>query len=294
METVNRRAYGKVNLGLDVVGRRADGYHLVKMIMQTVDVYDDITITLKSRKADSSYTIAITCDNPEVPTNENNLVYKAAKIIFEKYGIHADICIDIKKCIPAAAGMAGGSADGAAVIKAINELFSLEMKDAEMDEIALMLGADVPFCLRKGTYISEGIGEILTKITDMPHCQMLIIKPDFGVSTVWAYKELDKYLEEHGDRNELHPDIDGLINALENEDLKRIAGKMGNILETVTLEKYPELQAIKQRLIDAGALASLMSGSGPTVFGIFDDASKAERAFIDFEGDQYGKFKVEL
>lgn len=292
MNKVELKAYGKVNLGLDVTGRRDDGYHLVKMIMQTVDVYDEITVS--SEEGQGEKQIIITCDNPEVPSDERNLAYKAASVICDRYQLSERIVIDIRKHIPAAAGMAGGSTDGAAVIRAMDILFSLHMSEAEMDEIALKLGADVPFCLRKGTYLSEGIGEKLTRIRDLTHCWMVIIKPDFGVSTVWAYKALDEHIKVHGDGQNLHPDIDRLIEAIEGENIKDIAGNMGNILETVTVKEHPELHEIKKKLTDAGALAALMSGSGPTVFGIFEDEYQADKAFSDFRGGKYGKFKVEF
>lgn len=291
MKKTEIKAYGKVNLGLDVTGRREDGYHLVKMIMQTVDLYDVITVSAEDSRERE---IIIHCNNPEVPTDEKNLAYKAAARVCDRYNIISKIVIDIEKHIPAAAGMAGGSTDGAAVINAMDELFELNMSMEIKDEIAVKLGADVPFCLRKGTYLSEGIGEKLTPITDLAPCTMVIVKPQFGVSTVWAYKALDEYIETHGESQELHPDIDKLIEAVDQKDIYGVAANMGNILELVTLKEHPVLKEIKQTLVDWGALAALMSGSGPTVFGIFDDVNKADTALSNFEGGQYGKFKVEF
>lgn len=290
MEEVFRKAYGKVNLGLDVVGRRPDGYHLVRMVMQTVDVSDDIVV----RRGSAGSGLTLSCDNPEVPADERNLAWKAAVLVCRKYGIEPSFSISITKRIPAAAGMAGGSTDGAAVILALNELLELNMTEQEMDEIALSLGADVPFCLRQGTYLAEGIGEKLTKLPDLAPCSMVIIKPPFGVSTPWAYKALDEYLETVPENGTVHPDIDLLRKALDRKDVSDIAAHMGNILEAVVTREYPEILDIKKRLIDKGAVKALMSGSGPTVFGIFTDDKAAQEAFLCFEGGRYGKFKVEF
>ena len=290
MEEVFRKAYGKVNLGLDVVGRRPDGYHLVRMVMQTVDVCDDIVV----RKGRAGRGLSLSCDHPEVPADERNLAWKAAMLVCRKYGIEPSFSITITKRIPAAAGMAGGSTDGAAVILALNELLELHMTMDEMDEIALQLGADVPFCLRRGTYLAEGIGEKLTKLPDLAPCSMVIVKPPFGVSTPWAYKALDEYLGSVPESGAAHPDIDLLMKALDRKDVSDIAAHMGNILESVVTREYPEILEIKKRLTDIGAVKALMSGSGPTVFGIFTDDKAAQEAFLCFEGGQYGKFKVEF
>ena len=290
MEEVFRKAYGKVNLGLDVVGRRPDGYHLVRMVMQTVDVCDDIVV----RKGHAGSGLSLSCDHPEVPADERNLAWKAAMLVCRKYGIEPSFSITITKRIPAAAGMAGGSTDGAAVILALNELLELHMTMDEMDEIALQLGADVPFCLRRGTYLAEGIGEKLTKLPDLAPCSMVIVKPPFGVSTPWAYKALDEYLGSAPESGAAHPDIDLLMKALDRKDVSDTAAQMGNILESVVTREYPEILEIKKRLTDKGAVKALMSGSGPTVFGIFTDDKAAQEAFLCFEGGQYGKFKVEF
>lgn len=321
MNKVNVRAYGKVNLGLDVTGCREDGYHLVRMVMQTVDVWDELTIsaeTVSFEKSDQHssagadnkisdvcdtvndaeerlLSISIECNVPEVPRDSRNIAYKAAQLICREYGISAHIHISINKNIPAAAGMAGGSADGAAVIKGLNELFALNMSEEQMDAAALRLGADVPFCLRHGTYLAEGIGEVLTRVTDLVHCYMVIVKPDFGISTPWAYKALDEYIETHHDEIEhIHPDIDGLIAALDKGSIADIAGSMGNILELVAIAANPQIQEIKDSLERLGAVKALMSGSGPTVFGIFEKEAAADAAMTFFSGREYGKFKVEF
>ena len=290
MDQVILKAYGKVNLGLDVTGRRPDGYHTVRMVMQTVDIWDEVTVS-RNRKG----SIVLTCDDPQIPADESNLAFKAASLICRKYDLAPSVSIDIRKRIPAAAGMAGGSADGAAVISAMDRLFDLHMTEAEMDETALKLGADVPFCLRRGTYLAEGIGEKLTKLTDLAPCSMIIVKPPFGVSTPWAYKALDQYLEEESPvPDDIHPDIDQLKAALDRKDINAVSAHMGNILELVVTRRYPEILKIRARLEELGAVKALMSGSGPTVFGIFTDNKAADDAFLRLEGGFHGKFKVEF
>ena len=291
MKKIVVKAYGKVNLGLDVTGKRPDGYHLVKMVMQTVDVCDLVTVAVSEGAEDNI--IRLTCDNAGVPLDESNLAFRAARLLCAEYNIKERIDIDIRKNIPMAAGMAGGSADAAAVIKAFHDLLLPQMSDEAMDRAALKLGADVPFCLRKGTYKAEGIGEKLTKLKDLPHCHMVIVKPGFGVSTPWAYKALDAKEENNGKSLE-HPDIDKLVNAINNGDISAIAHSMGNVLETVVTEEYPEIRYIRERLMEHGAVKALMSGSGPTVFGIFIDEDKARRALSDLGGGEYDKFKIEF
>lgn len=285
------KAYGKVNLGLDVVGKRPDGYHLVRMVMQTVNLFDEITVSALTDPSDRGR-ILLTCDDPNLPTDRGNLAYKAAEQVFESFDVPAGVRIHIVKRIPAQAGMAGGSADAAAVIRGMDRCFALHMEPSEQDRIALLLGADVPFCLRKGTYLAEGIGEKLTKLPDLPSCYMVIIKPDFGVSTPWAYKRFDEL--DIPETSAQHPDINGLVRALESQNLISVAGCMGNILEAAVIEAYPEIQHIKDSLVNYGAVKALMSGSGPTVFGIFNSDEKAQDAFMHLGGGKYGKFKVEF
>ena len=299
LNSIEVKAYGKVNLGLDVTGKRDDGYHLVKMVMQTVDVFDEITV---SRKDPEGPPLSLTCSwkdpgkalpegNDLLPADSSNLAWKAAELIRREYGLTEGIHVDIRKNIPMAAGMAGGSADGAAVIKAMDRLFELGMSEVQMDRLAVKLGADVPFCLRHGTYLAEGIGEKLTRLCDLPHCYMVIVKPDFGISTPWAYKALDDLMEHE---TVIHPDIDALTDALQSGNIEEIAGKMGNILEFAAIKKFPGIQKIKDMLSSYGAVISLMSGSGPTVFGIFKDREMADAAYGGLEGGEYGKFKVEF
>lgn len=293
MNSICIKAYGKVNLGLDVIGKREDGYHLVRMIMQTVNIFDNVTV-MAEKKSDTPGRIRITCSRPDIPSDSQNLAYRAAELIVNRYCPEAQVAIAIEKRIPVAAGMAGGSADAAAVIRALDQCLGLDMGQEEQDEIALLLGADVPFCLRHGTWLAEGIGEKLTKVTDLAPCSMVIVKPDFGVSTPWAYRELDSVMDDSG-ANAAHPDIDGLIEALDRKDIVSTAEQMGNILEAAVIGTYPEIQNIKDSLVKYGAVKALMSGSGPTVFGIFTNAVQAEEAFSHlWGGGKYGKFKVEF
>lgn len=282
MEQACVKAYGKINIGLDVTGRREDGYHLVKMILQTVDLYDEISV----RKQEKGITVQT--NKPFLPTDERNLAFRAAKILMDEYGIEEGVRIDIGKNIPVAAGMAGGSTDAAAVLKLMNDIFELNIDKEKMDQIAVKLGADVPFCLRKGTYLAEGIGEELTRLPDMPHCYLAIINPNFGISTKWSYEQLDKMTDIK------HPDIDGIIRALGAHDLERVSLGMRNVLEKAALEKYPQIQEIKDKLKSAGALGTLMSGSGPTVFGVFTDEEGCIRGLEQFKGEGYGRFKSQL
>lgn len=260
-------AYAKVNLGLDVVRRREDGYHEVRMIMQTVKLYDHITL-----ERNSSGKITLSANLPYLPVNEKNLVYRAIDMIRRDYhitdGIHADIC----KRIPVAAGMAGGSTDAAAAFVGMNQLFDLGITQETLMKYGVQLGADIPYCIMRGTALSEGIGEILTPLPPMPDCWFTIIKPVFSMSTKFVYEHL------HLDENTVHPDIDGMAEALRQQDLVGITSRMGNVLEQVTEEHYPEIGAIKDCLRQEGALNALMSGSGSTVFGIFTSRNQANHA----------------
>lgn len=274
MGSISLRCPAKINLSLDVIGRREDGYHLLRMIMQSVSLFD--VITLKSGQ-DS---IRVFCENKDVPCNESNIAYKAAKLMFERYKIQDGIEIFIEKNIPIAAGLAGGSTDAAGVIKGINELYKLNLSDQEMMDIGLKIGADVPYCIIGGTALAEGIGEKLTVISPLKETWCVLAKPPIGVSTVEVYKELklDGIVE--------HPKTDKLISCIEEGDLITLSQNMINVLETVTIEKYPIISEIKNVMMDFHALGSLMSGSGPTVFGLFEDKNTAEKC--------YSKLKEEL
>lgn len=264
------KAYGKINLGLDVVKKREDGYHEVKMIMQTVGIYDKIDLYQNDEPG-----IRIETNLYYLPNNENNLAYKAAKILMDEFDVLSGVDIKIKKFIPVAAGMAGGSSDAAAVLYGINKLFALGLSVQELMKRGVKLGADVPYCLMRGTALSEGIGEILTPLPPMPQCQILIAKPGISVSTKFVYENLK--LNQLGP--ESHPDIDGITKAIRERDFYGVSGRLGNILETVTITSHPVIEKIKDRMKELGAVNALMSGSGPTVFGLFTSPAAAQNAY---------------
>ena len=261
------KAFAKINLGLDVISRREDGYHQVRMIMQTIRMFDQLEIEKSSTPG-----IRLSVNLPYVPTDSGNLVYRAASLLMEEFSIQEGVDIRLNKFIPVAAGMAGGSSDAAAALVGVNRLFDLGLSRKELMERGLRLGADVPYCVMRGTALAEGIGEKLTRLPALPSCYILIGKPGISVSTKYVYTNLK--LDAHTE----HPDIDGIIEALENQDLGGVTGKMGNVLESVTIPRYPVIEKIKDLMKAEGALNALMSGSGPTVFGIFDDRKTAERA----------------
>lgn len=268
MNTFRIKAYAKINLGLDVLRRRPDGYHEVKMIMQTVDLYDDLEFTKLAEDE-----IRIFTDKEELPADQGNLIWRAAARMKELYQISEGVSVKLTKRIPIAAGMAGGSADAAATIHAMDVLFSLGLSLEEKQKIGVKLGADIPYCLMGGTALSEGIGEILTKLPDVPKAKLVIAKPDLDVSTKFVYENL------HADSLQYHPDIDGMVASIEKGDLCGITDRMGNVLETVTCKHYPVIEQMKGILKEHGAVNALMSGSGPTVFGIFTDDQNAKEAY---------------
>lgn len=267
MNHVERKAYAKINLGLDVLRRRQDGYHEVKMIMQTVDIWDRLTFTEKREPG-----IELSVGGVDLPVGEDNLIYKAVKLILTETGTDAGVIISLQKNIPIAAGMAGGSTDAAAVFHGLNELFSLSMSMEDMMRLGVKIGADVPYCIMGGTALSEGIGEILTPLPAPPECILVIAKPDINVSTKFVYENL------HADRLTEHPDIDGMVEAIRQGSLGGITERMGNVLETVTIGEYPIIDKVKGVMKAEGAANALMSGSGPTVFGIFTNQDCARRA----------------
>lgn len=271
--TIIKKAYAKVNLGLDVIRRREDGYHEVRMIMQTVDLYDILAFTRREEPG-----IVVMTDREELPGDESNLVYKAARLLMETYFIKEGIKIELQKRIPMAAGMAGGSTDAAAVFHGMNEMFELGMSEDEMCTLGVKIGADVPYCIKGGTALAEGIGEILKRLPDTPGCMVLIAKPNIDVSTKFVYENL------HAEKLDCHPDIDGMRAAIEAGDLRGVARRMGNVLETVTVKAYPVIGEIKEAMMKKGAWNALMSGSGPTVFGIFGEEEEARAAYDEIAG----------
>jgi 4-diphosphocytidyl-2-C-methyl-D-erythritol kinase len=259
-------AHAKINLSLDIVGKREDGYHLLSMVMQSMELHDIVELLPLPEG------IMLECDKEYVPLDERNIAYKAARLIQETYGVKEGVKIRITKRIPVAAGLAGGSADAAAVLKGMNTLFSLGLSEEELMALGLKIGADVPFCLRGGTCLCEGIGEKVTSLKPFKDWIVLLVKPPFGVSTKDAYGSFDLSLIKK------HVETDKLIAAMENDDLKNMGYAMRNLLENVVLRKHPMLKNLKQTLLRYGAEVSLMSGSGPTVYGIFTDPQAAQNA----------------
>lgn len=271
MRSCNLKAYAKINLGLDVTGKREDGYHEVRMIMQTVNLYDTLFIKEIDRNA-----VVIKTNKAFLPVNESNIIYKAATLMKESFGIEKGFFVDLKKHIPVAAGMAGGSADAAATMVGINNMFRLGLPLDRLMELGVKIGADVPYCIMRGTALAEGIGEKLTRLASMPECQILIAKPPISVSTKSVYEKLD--LSEV-----VHPDIDGMIDCLKEGSLTGISSRLMNVLERVTVTDHPLINEYKEEMIRLGALGSLMSGSGPTVFGIFDNKDRSLTAKMTFK-----------
>ena len=267
MKQIRLKAMAKINLGLDVVRRREDGYHEVRMIMQTVNLYDKLVITVSEEPG-----IRLTTNLGFLPVNEDNLIYKAARLLMDEYDIKKGVDIQLQKFIPVAAGMAGGSTDAAATLIGMNRLFRLNLSRQQMMDYGVKLGADVPYCIVGGTALSEGIGEILTPLPDVPKGYVLVAKPGINVSTRFVYTNLK--LNEETE----HPDIDAQIEAIKEQDFRKMAGLMGNVLETVTIPAHPIIQEIKDFMMTEGAVNAMMSGSGPTVFGLFEDKQLAEKA----------------
>ena len=268
MNDISVKALAKINLGLDVVRRREDGYHEVRMVMQTIHLFDRLEIS-----RNDSGRITMETNLSFLPTNENNLVYKAAKLLQDEFAIKDGVHVWLHKYIPVAAGMAGGSTDAAAVLYGMNRIFELGLTKEQLMERGVKIGADVPYCIMRGTALAEGIGEKLTKLPPMVKCPVLIAKPQISVSTKFVYENLKL------NDNTIHPDIDRLVADISEGDLTRIAADMGNVLETVTIPEYPVIAEIKENMMQNGAVNAMMSGSGPTVFGLFADESTAVKAY---------------
>ena len=268
-----KKAYGKVNLGLDIIGRRSDGYHLVKMIMQSLDIYDTLTF----EKQESGIDITLAGEGGKgLSLGEDNLIYKAAACIIERTDYKGGIRITLDKNVPIAAGMAGGSSDCAAALKGVNELLEAGLSEEELREIGVTLGADVPYCVMGGTALSEGIGEELTRLTPLPECVFVVAKPLCSVSTAEAYGGYDRLVEMG--RDIPHPDIDAQVKALMAGDLEGVVSNFGNVLEYVTASLHPEIAELEKLMKESGAMNAMMSGSGPTVFGIYKDRVTAEES----------------
>ena len=282
MDKMQLKALAKINLGLDVLRKREDGYHDVRMIMQTVRIFDRLALVKQDKEG-----IRVRTNLYYLPANENNLVYKAANLLFEEFDIRGGLSIDLKKYIPVAAGMAGGSSDAAAVLYGLNRMYGLGLSQEQLMERGVKIGADVPYCIMRGTALAEGIGEKLTPLPPMPPCNILVAKPGISVSTKYVYENL------HANdlKPEQHPDIDGILDALKKQDLRSMAECLrdGNVLETVTAEAYPVISRLKATMEENGAAVALMSGSGPTVFGIYEDRMQARRAMAAIRKSRLAK-----
>ena len=268
MNEISVKALAKINLGLDVIRRREDGYHEVCMVMQTIHLYDRLDIM-----KNTSGNITMETNLSFLPTNENNLVYKAAKLLCDEFDIKDGIHVNLQKRIPVAAGMAGGSTDAAAVLYGVNKIFDLGLSTQDLMDRGVKIGADVPYCIMRGTALAEGIGEKLSPLPPMVKCPVLIAKPAINVSTKFVYENLKL------DANTVHPNMQQLISDIKEKDLNKIARNMGNVLESVTIPAYPIIADIKEHMMEHGAVGAMMSGSGPTVFGLYDDENTAQAAF---------------
>lgn len=281
-EIISVEAHAKINLSLDVLKKREDGYHEVRMIMQTLKLCDEIRL---QKLPEGAGIWLLPWEGEEgserlrgIPMDEKNLMYRAAALLKEHCGLETGVELRLRKRIPAAAGLAGGSADAAAVLSGMNELFDLHLSLAELQKLGAALGADIPYCLLGGTALAEGIGERLTPLPPAPGCRVLLVKPEAGVST----KEVYEALRVSERPKEAHPDIDGVLSALQGKNFKKLSARMGNILELVTEPMVPQIPKIKEAMKELGAMGALMSGSGPTVFGLFTDGallSAAAEAF---------------
>lgn len=268
MKDIRLRARAKINLTLDVTGKRDDGYHLIQSIMQTVSLYDGIYM-----KRIQKNEIILKSNLSWLPTDNRNLAYRAAELMKAKFGITEGVFIEIDKRIPVAAGLAGGSADCAAVLVGMNRLFDLGLSMKELESLAFLLGSDIPYCVQRGTVVSEGVGEILTPvICPCPMCYVVLAKLPVSVSTATVYRGLDWQSVQD------HPDTKGMIQAMAEADITKMGQLLGNVLETVTIPMHPQIAQLKEELVQLGAEGALMSGSGPTVFGLFKEEESAKKA----------------
>ena len=279
-----KKTPAKINLTLDVTGKLENGYHTLSMIMQSIDVCDELYF---EKTADETILFSMNKELPDKIPAEKNLVYKAAKLMKDTFKIDGGFKIHLTKNIPAAAGLAGGSSDCAATLIGINELCGLGLDIEKLCEIGVKLGADVPFCIRKGTMLAEGIGEILTPLTPLTGIPVLLIKPNISISTPYVYKHLKL------NKLDYHPDNKAVISYIKDNNIKKIAASLSNVLETVTIPENPIIAELKRYLTESGAIGSLMSGSGPTTFGIFENMETAKKAYEKAKAD-YPDFDVVL
>lgn len=272
MEQYKEKAWAKLNLSLDVLGRREDGYHDLAMVMMSTELCDDVTVALRGDRE-----ICVDCGVPWLPRDERNLAVRAANAFFsavEEPTLGADIRI-IKR-LPVGAGMAGGSSDAAAVLRALNRLTGVNLPLPELQKIGLMVGSDVPYCIVGGTALARGRGELLTQLPALPECHILICKPRFSISTADLFGKID------GKPLRTHPDTAGLVRALEQGDLPGVARRMYNVFEDVLPRNCSEIFSVRSGILSAGALGAIMTGTGSAVFGLFDDEEKAKAAYALF------------
>ena len=268
MNQITLQAHAKINLTLDVTGKLENGYHTVKMVMHSLALHDDVTITRGTANG-----IQMKSNLRFLPTDDSNLAVRAAMLLLKETGIKNDgIHIQLFKRIPVAAGLAGGSTNAAAVLRALNKLYDIDLSMDDLCEIGLKIGADVPYCLHGGSMLAEGIGEILTPLPPMPNCHVIVCKPSFSVVTAKIYARMN------GGKLPLRPDTAGMIQALENADYPAICHRLFNVMETVTGVDHTEIKEIEDTLLESGADGAVMSGSGPTVFGLFSNFDKAKLA----------------
>ncbi len=255
------KAHAKINLTLDVLDKLDTGYHEVRMIMTTLDLHDDVSF--RSRDDEE---IVVTSNNSIIPLNEHNISYKAALLMKNKFNIKSGVDIHIEKRIPVAAGLAGGSSDAAATLRGLNKLWNLELSLDELAVLGAKIGSDVPFCVYQKTALAKGTGTELEFIDEVPNFKIVLVKPKIGVSTRYVYENYDL-------NNTIHPDTEAMIKAISDKDFDSVCSNLANSLESVTLKLYPEVQTLKDKLLKLGVPGVLMSGSGPTVFGlVYKDA----------------------
>lgn len=279
MDKITIEAPAKVNLTLDVIGKRADGYHELETIMHPISLIDKITI----EKASS---IIVNSNSSLLPNDKSNLAYQAAELFFQKIGKKAGVKIFIEKNIPIGAGLAGGSTNAAAVLLGLNNLYQANLREKELWELACQLGSDVPFCLLNTTALAKGRGELLTPVESRLKLDFLLVKPSFSVVTKDIFSQFNLT------KVKLNPDNMAFINAWHNQDIQSLALEMVNVLETVTIEKYPEIGTIKLKMQELGAINAIMSGSGPSVLGLFTNLDKLENAYIYFKKSYPETFRV--
>ena len=262
---ISLNAYAKINLALQVVGKRRDGFHEVAMIMQSVSLHDTVTLSLRRTG------ISLVCDNPALPCDNSNLAFRAAALLRQECGVAEGVHIELTKRIPMAAGLAGGSSDAAAVLRGLNDLWDLAISPNELEILAARLGSDVPFCLWGGTTLATGRGEILESLPDFAGYGVVLANPPLQVSTAWVYGNFQPGTLQRS------PGIPALRRAIEQKDLQAVARQLYNDLESVSVPAHPQIADIKRKLASAGAAGVLMSGSGPTVFALTNDLTSAHQ-----------------